>query len=242
MSVQPSHPKPHLAGHVRACLVGDQMIFLDLLRSKYIGICGPQLHALSEALFGEAPADRPEASRSNPLLIDAWIRRLAKQRLLSDAPMPGMRRQPRLPEPVESLDTDDGNRGGPDWPQLLRLWHSTWVTSAWLRRRSLADIVDRVVAFRSRHSNRDRTLDTDALRAGVGTYMRLRPLALTAHDRCLNDSLALVHFLACQGLFPQWVIGVRAHPFSAHSWVQSAGVVINDQPERVRCYQPILIV
>ncbi len=80
------------------------------------------------------------------------------------------------------------------------------------------------------------------MRAAVAAYLRLRPFALTSHDRCLNDSLTLVHFLASQGLFPQWVIGVRVRPFCAHSWVQSGGVVLNDLPERVRAYEPILVV
>ena len=147
------HSRPRLADHVRACLVGDQVIFLDLLRSKYIGVGGPQLQALSEIILGEAQVDRP----TNPALVDEWIRRLTAQQLLSDSPVPGAQRQPRLPEPVASLDTDDERGDGSDGRQLLRLWRSTWVTSAGLRRRSLADIADRVVAFRARHSNRDRS-------------------------------------------------------------------------------------
>jgi hypothetical protein len=118
---------------------------------------------------------------------------------------------------------------------------ATWITSAWLRRRSLADIANRVVALRARHSYQGGAAP-DALRDAVGAYMRLRPFALTAHDRCLNDSLMLVHFLACQGIFPSWVIGVSVHPFCAHSWVQSEGVVLNDLPEHVRRYRPILVV
>jgi hypothetical protein len=153
-----------------------------------------------------------------------------------------MQQFPEIREPVASIDMDDEAAEGPDWLNLLRLWQSACLTSIWLRRQNLAEIANRVVALRARHSHRDRSLDADAMRAGVNTFTRLRPFALTAHDRCLNDSLALVHFLACQGFFPQWVIGVRAHPFCAHSWVQSAGVVLNDVPEHVRSYRPIFIV
>ena len=238
MPVSQPHSMPRLADHVRACRIGDQMIFLDLLRSKYVGIGGPQLQALSEILLGEIPADRP----SNSAPIDDWIRRLTAQQLLSDTPDAGTQRPSQLPEPVASLDTDDERGDRSDKRQLLRLWRATWVTSAWLRPRSLAHIADRVIALRARHSNRDRQLDAEATRAAVGAYVRLRPFALTTHERCLNDSLALVHFLAGQGLFPQWVIGVRVRPFCAHSWVQSSGVVLNDVPERVRGYRPILVV
>ena len=80
------------------------------------------------------------------------------------------------------------------------------------------------------------------MHAEAARYTRLRPFALTTYDRCLNDSLALIHFLATQGHFPRWVIGVRVQPFGAHSWVQSGDVVLNDLPENVRHYRPILVV
>lgn len=241
MAISSTHAAPRLADHVRACLVGDQMIFLDLDRSRYIGLGGPQLQALAEAILDEPPGNRTSKSPSHPAFIEGWLQRLAKQQLLSDTPIVRREQHPRLLEPVASLDTDD-EHGDLDWSQLLRLWRSTWVTAIWLRNRSLAEISNRVIAMRSRHSNRDRSLDQEAMRSAASSYLRLRIFAATTHDRCLNDSLALVHFLACQGFFAQWVIGVRVHPFCAHSWVQHAGVVLNDVPERVRSYRPILIV
>lgn len=36
------------------------------------------------------------------------------------------------------------------------------------------------------------------------------------------------------------VIGVRAEPFAAHSWVQVDQVVLNDTAEEVRRFTPIL--
>jgi len=242
MPVTQSHSKARLADHVRACVVGDQMIFLDLLRSRYIGVGGPQLPALSAAILESAPVDHTPVSASSVELLDAWVRRLRNQQLLSDAPPCEMQSETVVPEAITSLDTDDEQAAGSDWRTLVRLWRSTWVVSTWLRRRSLADIAERIAALRAQHSGRGGSLEVDAMRAAVAAYLRLRPFALTSHDRCLNDSLTLVHFLASQGLFPQWVIGVRIRPFCAHSWVQSGGVVLNDLPERVRAYQPILVV
>jgi hypothetical protein len=46
----------------------------------------------------------------------------------------------------------------------------------------------------------------------AAAYDKLRPFALSAQDRCLHDSLALVAFLASEGVFARWVIGVRARP------------------------------
>lgn len=233
MSTARSNSWPQLADHVRACLVGDQLIFLDLLRSKYIGVAGPRIDALSAALLGGNSANGAEA-------VDEWIARLRQQNLLSEGPSVAPSRRPTLAEPVAGLDTQDVQADASDWRQLMRLWRSTWVASAWLRRRSLADIADRVAALRARRSVQSAA--QDGMQGAVGAYLRLRPFALSSHDRCLNDSLTLVHFLASQGHFPHWVIGVRVRPFYAHSWVQSGGVVLNDLPEHVRSYQPILVV
>lgn len=70
----------------------------------------------------------------------------------------------------------------------------------------------------------------------------MRPLVITSHDKCLHDSLTLVHFLASEHFYPQWVIGVRTRPFAAHSWVQAGPLVLNDVHEYVRGFTPILVV
>ena len=244
MPVSQSLSQPRLAQHVRACRLGDQMIFLDLLRSKYIGVGGPQVPALSAAILGSQAVEDAPSDTSDPAAFDAWMQRLHRRQLLSDAPVAGPARKPPAPiEPIAGLSPDDEDRAvDSQWRSLVRLWRATVVAATWLRWRSLADIADRVASLRGRHSDLDDGSPTDAMRAAAACYMHLRPFALTTHDRCLHDSLTLVHFLAGQGLFPRWIIGVRAHPFGAHSWVQCGGVVLNDLPERVRRYRPILVV
>ena len=212
------------------------MIFLDLRRGKYIGVGGAHAPALSARILG-GPAMEPAPTA----LTDQWLGRLRQQQLLSDTPA-GTSAQipPTLPEPTAGLPIDDDVDLA--WLHLVRLWRATIVTSAWLRRRSLADIAEHVAVLRARHSQRAESLPEDALHAAVRAYVHLRPFALTSNDRCLHDSLAQIHFLATLGLFPRWVVGVRVHPFGAHSWVQSGSLVLNDLPERVRRYRPILVV
>jgi hypothetical protein len=82
----------------------------------------------------------------------------------------------------------------------------------------------------------------ESIRLAALTFERLRPLAFSARDRCLHDSLALVLFLFAEGLSARWVIGVKTNPFGAHSWVQSGRTVLNDQHEYVRAFRPILVV
>jgi hypothetical protein len=220
------------------------MIFLDLLRSKYIGIGGPQISALSDMILGTAAAGGLPIQASDTALLGKCLRRLRQQQLLSNAPaLEPTKRSPVLDTPAATWAVDAPDRQVSfEWGQLLRLWRSTFIASAWLRRRSLGDIAERLAALRARRPKRQHEVPTDAMRASVESYMRLRPFALSASDRCLNDSLTLVHFLTTQGLFARWVIGVRVNPFGAHSWAQVGDIVLNDYPERVRHFQPILIV
>jgi hypothetical protein len=242
MSVSLSHREARLANHVRACRVGDQMIFLDLLRDKYIGMGGPQIAALSEAILGQGAADGVQAEPSDTEHLDKYILRLRQQHLLSNEPAIGpMRTSPPLDTPSASLILDDQDCSvTSEWRQLLRLWRSTFVAGAWLCRLSLADISERIFALR--HPYRRHQASTDALRASVESYIRLRPFALSTHDRCLHDSLTLIHFLSAEGLLARWVIGVRVDPFGAHAWAQAGDTVLNDYPERVRRFKPILVV
>ncbi|WP_431261872.1 lasso peptide biosynthesis B2 protein [Roseateles chitinivorans] len=82
----------------------------------------------------------------------------------------------------------------------------------------------------------------ESVRLAALAFERLRPLAFSARDRCLHDSLSLVFFLFAEGLSARWVIGVKTNPFGAHSWVQSGRTVLNDQHEFVRAFRPILVV
>jgi hypothetical protein len=86
-------------------------------------------------------------------------------------------------------------------------------------------------------------------RAGPADFERARSL-VSVFDRlrwyyprsylCLFDSLALIHFMARFGVFPDWVFGVVADPFEAHCWVQAGSVVLNDTVERVSAFTPIM--
>jgi len=70
-------------------------------------------------------------------------------------------------------------------------------------------------------------------------FQRLRPYYPRAY-LCLFDSLALVHFLAPFGVYPEWVYGVKLEPWAAHCWVQSDNLVVNDIVDNVNGYTPIM--
>jgi hypothetical protein len=234
-------PRWRLANHVRACCVDGQVILLDLQRGKYVGVGGPLVSALPQLIDGWPTAVNATGQDADASALTEWVENFRSQRMLIEARGPAPKRPP-LDEPVHSMNAeDDEPSSGFQWRQLLRLWHAAAITAISLKRRSLEDIASAVAAARTRKTGQA-TPDAAALRRAVAAYIGVRPFAFTAHDRCLHDSLTLTRFLAMQGLSASWVIGVRTRPFGAHSWVQSGGVVLNDQHENVRRYRPILVV
>lgn len=73
----------------------------------------------------------------------------------------------------------------------------------------------------------------------LAAFRTARPL-IPVPRVCLHDCLALVDWLGPARAGTQLVFGVAAFPFAAHSWVQADGRVIDDHPESVSRFQPIL--
>lgn len=62
------------------------------------------------------------------------------------------------------------------------------------------------------------------------------------HDQCLPLSIALVRECIRHRLPAQLVLGVQTTPFNAHAWVQIDNTLINDDPDFVKDFTPILVV
>jgi hypothetical protein len=232
-----------LASHVRACYIDGQLVLLDLMRNRYIGISGRETGELAGIVSGWPSIPEPTSHDTEPTPEGALARKLLAQGLLSDGPSgPSSDRQL---EPATACLDFEGDIAGSEINarRLVRFAHSAASTAAWLRWRSLQAIACAVIARRERLETKlPQRHSLDAIRAAAAAYDRLRPLVLTAQDRCLHDSLALLAFLAPEGLHPRWVVGVRVSPFGAHSWVQSGPTVLNDQHDHVRRFSPILVV
>lgn len=234
-------PRMHLAPHVRACRVNEQVILLDLQRGKYIGIGGAQVSSIGHVIDDwPIPATGCPDSADLDDQADA-ITALHQQQLLVRGPSTSSARA-ALAEPLEALDGDDEARRRVQWRTLWSLYRSSSIASAWIRRLSLADIAKAVADLRTHNAARARAGSITEVARSLQAYIHARPFVLSAHDKCLHESLTLIRFLATEGLFPQWVIGVKTRPFGAHAWVQTGITVLNDQPEHVRHFQPILVV
>jgi hypothetical protein len=63
---------------------------------------------------------------------------------------------------------------------------------------------------------------------------------LPVSGKCLVRSFLLLRFLHHSGHSAEWVFGVAVWPFKAHCWVEADGVALDDAPERLVAYVPIL--
>lgn len=234
-----------LSAHVRACAIDHQVILLDLRANRYVGIGGAASAALAERVEGW-PA---QASASVPLFKDTAPDKLA-QHLVSQGLLTDCEQEPfracvvaRAPdEPTASLDLADITlQSTAGAPRLAGFLTCAVRTAWWLRSRSLQSIATIISSRRARSNVKTDAGELAHLKQCAAVYERLRPLLLTAQERCLFDSLALTNFLATEGLFPQWIIGVKTAPFGAHSWVQAGSTVLNDQHDYVRRFRPILV-
>jgi hypothetical protein len=234
-----------LAPHVYPCVSGQHVVLMDLERDKYVAVAPADRLAAWVRGWPVGSAHAPDA----PDDADAGARTLVSQMLahgmLVSDPHVGKPAAPvSVARPARSLvefDLDDRPRTGS--ALLGRFGRSYLQAQLSLKLRPIQAIVETV---RNRKTERaasgPRDPDAARLRVLVGTFTRLRPLFYTLRSACLLDSLTLVHFLGAEGIHPDWVFGVKTEPFDAHCWVQQGEIVLNDAPDRVRQYSPILLV
>jgi len=62
------------------------------------------------------------------------------------------------------------------------------------------------------------------------------------HHTCIHRSLALQRILARRGVHARLCIGVGEKPrvLPGHAWLEVRGQIINDQPDMVRRYRPLV--
>jgi hypothetical protein len=84
-------------------------------------------------------------------------------------------------------------------------------------------------------------LDSTRVAAVTAAFTRLMPW-VPGQGACLHRAFLLLFMLRRAGADAVWVFGVRTWPFSAHCWVQVGDAVLDDDPERVSRYTPIMAV
>jgi len=209
------------------CDCGGRAIFLDLRSDLYF--CLPR-----EANAAFLRAARNEAQPEDSARLDLLVRR----GLLAQGDANGA-----IPSPVAIEAPESDFPADPDArPGLLVIVRAicSELRIAWrLRRRPLHEVIERVrhsgpmPGFTERDEHRSAQ---SAVSAAAATALLLR-----SHDRCLVRALACHESCRKRGLATKLVLGVIAHPFAAHCWVQLGNVVLVGGYEQARLYTPILV-
>ncbi len=223
----------------------DYVILLDSLANRYAALHGAAAAELRARMKGSPTRAADDREPGNDLAAQRALTALAERGWLSP-PRPGAASSDgepdvALPEASATLPVVDRIRHASIGPRraFACTRSAIWATLS-LRFRTMASLAGTVSRRNARLLAQENAGSSDVVDAVAG-YLRIRPLLYSAHERCLFDSLALLEFLASEGIGARWVIGVRIRPFGAHAWLQRGSVVVNDHHERVRAFRPILV-
>lgn len=237
----------YLAPHVRACSTGGHVVLLDLKRNQYLGINFSEALPLYKVVK-DWPALYVSHGEDESHVPDAELLEEMRQAgLLTEAPASLSSVSPGDVPPAERalLIGYEEILADIDWRDAMRFCRATLQAKYLLRSRTLEAAVNRVSQRRARISRGSQVLgdvEWSNLQRLYCSYIRLRTFLFTASNECLFDSLVLGEFLALYGVYPVWIFGVATNPFAAHCWLQLGQTVINDTPDNVRYYTPIMSV
>jgi hypothetical protein len=238
---QQSEQQYWLSFHVHVVVTDNYVVLLDLRRDKYIGVAREDIPALAGSVVGWPsllPSQNPPVRPATRILSTM----LAAGMLTCDPALGKEARPLSMPRPQwPAIEADLERRPRTTLRHVSQVLIAATQARVLLKWRPIETVVARVKARKDRRSATS-PFDLDAARPLVEAFLYLRPLFFTAKDECLFDSLVLIEFLARHGLYPAWIIGVQTDPFKAHSWVQAGDHVLNDQPEIISGFTPILAV
>jgi hypothetical protein len=221
-----------LADHVYAAHFEDGAVLLDLRSDRYLALDDRTARALRTLTEDSLNVD-PLASSATRAWIAAGLIQTTPNRLASFEPRVGVL------QAQTSVCDELLVPGSPSSLYAPRFLFEYTAARWQVRHRSVLQIAE---FLRRRKQRLDLTTTRASLAQAVQHFNALRPWFFTGKDRCLVHALALTRFLLALRLDATWMIGVRLHPWSAHSWTQSGSVLLDATPEQVREYKPIFAV
>jgi hypothetical protein len=234
-----------LRQHIFLCRDIRHWVILDVARDKYICVDREQFESLGPWLHGWEGMSESEARTGvvSPPPVNAL--ELADELLSGEilSRHPEGTKEARATQLAPCTEELTVALGGPlgkwQWYHAPAFFLSAAAASHQLRYRPLRSIISYIDARKQRSRRLSHTFDFDYARTLVEAFYTLRPWYPRSY-LCMFDSLALLHFMAWFGSFPEWVFGVTAEPFKAHCWVRAGNTVVNDTLERTGAFTPIM--
>ncbi|MEO0031794.1 MAG: hypothetical protein RIS94_1552 [Pseudomonadota bacterium] len=217
-------PLLEIADGIGIAVVGDVVVVLDIHRNRYSLARGKAASILAAASAGE-PVD-PGSPEASALCFHHW--------LAPAGASPGPWFNPNELPMAEASVLEGGDTPVRTRAIDLRIATICLKTRLDLRFRPLSRILRGLPMNWRGRSMVD-------LVAAARLFDRARRRAPFT-PRCLPDALAFLRFVRARGHAAHLVFGVKLHPFEAHCWAQSGGVVLTDPLDRIRRFVPILAV
>ena len=227
------------APHAYVCRTPHHVVLLDLRRDKYFALDEGQAQAIG-TLFPQLGSNDSTANltrdAANTLVAD-----LVREGLLTKDPTVG--------RPLARLDMQRPTRALADeylhTEIPIRAHHVLRFLASYvwcLLAKKHLTIESLIGKIQQRNRCSIGRSSSDQARQLSTVFERLRPWFYVGKDACLFDSLMLIHFLSSYRITATWIFGVKTAPFAAHCWVQQGDVVLNDIPDTVCRYTPIMTV
>lgn len=225
----------YLRSHIHFCQLGNVIVFMDIRADRYFS-----LPEIASAAFTElcAPTGAGLSPQAQSLAV-----RLEAENVIS--------RDPRLGRPPFEPNTERFKRSIFDLPRdafsapgakdaILLMLSVSDLRLLNRQRGFLPTLLPRLSAWKA-EMDLEAQRHQDAI-VQAQKFLQLAPWFISSRDACLYRSALLVRYLARRSIPSQLNIGVRAAPFSAHCWVSSNSLVLNDHVETVNEFRPILSV
>lgn len=230
------------------CIDGEYAVILDLHADRYVALDHCSTSGFRDLVSGWPIDDDKKGCVPRPAIAhDRLLRDLTDRGVLTADRSRGKDASPiKVKTPLRSLLTTPDLYlpvKGPDWldTRTVAAFASAIArASLALRFVPILRIVKQVELRRRQSEYRQSQFDPEWAAGLVERFQSMRVFVFSTKDNCLLGALALVHFLSSFGLFPQWIFGARAKPFSAHCWVQHEEFVFDDLVSHVRMFTPIL--
>jgi hypothetical protein len=137
-------------------------------------------------------------------------------------------------ETAVRTDSTPAQTGATTIPSLLRCGFLIFITRVALKSRGFGWTI-RWIRQRAAEASGMAPFDPASVKAtehAVAMAAALYP----GRALCLEQSLVLYYLLRRQGVPVRFAMGVQAHPFAAHAWVEHRGEPLNDIEEHVRWF------
>jgi len=232
-----------LSNHIYVRINDDGATLLDLNRDEYSSLTPQQAGMLTQLLRGwPDTAGKDECQAADLAALSEFATMLLRREILTTNIQTGKTLvEAEISKAITSLT--DNHADSLHRRPAIRHFVLAYARARFsLRLRSIRNILAAIARRKAQRADRMHACESSEVEAAVSDFLCLRPYFYTQVDKCLLDSLTMIHYLADLDVFPTLVFGVRTRPFEAHAWVQYGESVLNFPTDYVNSFSPILTI